>query len=152
MPPPPEYTEEASDRSPNRGDDRRFTLWDASTPPPPWSETVYLWRGHNDQGSARSLLKYAEGKSEQFRAKYLEWIHHIGHSRVDGKRVIDHLALGHGLSYWWLTRVTEKNPYTSPISDVVRLLALEDILGREQIHSLLLVSPDRRLAAALESL
>jgi len=97
-------------------------------------------------------LKYAEGKSKQFRAKYLEWIHNIGQRRVDGKRIVDHLVLDPGLSYWWLTRVAEKNMYTSPISDVVRLFALEDILERKSIHALRVVSRDPRLASTLESL
>ena len=129
-----------------------LTLWDSTEPPPTDAGIVYRWNGHADKGSTRSLLCYAEEHGQRLRQKYLAWVHDVGESRVAGKRLIDHLAIEDGLSYWWLTTFVEKSPYKSPITDAIRLLALEEIIVQQRPGGLRLVSANRSLSDALSGL
>ena len=104
------------------------TLWDSKADPPGNAGLVYRWNGWAEKDSVYSLFRYIEDRSERIRRKYLTWIHELGESRIDGKRLIDHLAFEDGLSYWWMTLLVEKSIYKSPISNAIRLLALEEIV------------------------
>lgn len=115
-------------------------VWDSPASPSGRNGLVYRWNGHADNASAHSLLRYVETHEDQLRRKYLAWIHDLGESRVNGRRLIDHLAFDDGLSYWWLTRLSEKSPYKSPITDAIRLLALEEIVVQRRPRTLRLVS------------
>ena len=106
-----------------------------------------------ENDSVQCLLRYAEAHGERLRRKYLAWIHDLGESQIDGKRLIDHLAVDNGLSYWWLTLLAEKSPWKSPpIVDAIRLLALEEILLEEKPGTFLLVSANRSLHEVLSDL
>ena len=132
----------------NRGG-ASITVWDASGEPPRQSGQVYLWNGYAETDSVHSLLRYVETHGERLRRKYLAWIHELGECRIDGKRVIDHLAFEDGLSYWWMTLLVEKSIYKSPMTDAVRLLALDEIIVRQRPGQMRLVSASRSLHEAL---
>jgi len=128
-----------------------ITVWDTSSEPPEDSGLVYRWNGYAEKDSVHSLLQYVEIHGERLRRKYLEWIHDLGESRIDGKRVIDHLALDDGLSYWWMTLFVEQSPWKSPsIIDAIRLLALEEIIAQHRPDQLRLVSANRYLHEVLD--
>lgn len=129
-----------------------LTVWDSSASPAGRRGPVYQWNGHADEASAQSLLRYVDTHEEPLRRKYLAWIHELGESRVDGLRLIDHLAFEDGLSYWWLTRLAEKSPYRSPIAEAIRLLALEEIVARDKPRVLRLVSANPILHETLSGL
>jgi surface carbohydrate biosynthesis protein (TIGR04326 family) len=100
-----------------------------------------------------SVPLYVEDHAERLRAKYLAFIHDLGESQVNGRRVVDHLSFGDGLSFWWLTLLAEKSPLKSPeIFSCIRLLALEEILVERKPPALELVSADGELADALRTL
>ena len=91
--------------------------------------------------------------AERLRCAYLSWIHDLGETRIDGRRVIDHLSLGDGLSYWWMTLLVEQSPWKSPqMVDAIRILALEEILLAEGPEAVRLVSGNRRLHEVLVDL
>lgn len=129
-----------------------LTVWDSRADPPEHAGPVYRWNGLAETASVRSLLRYAETHGERLRRKYLEWIHDLGESRIEGKRIIDHLALGAGLSYWWMTLLAEKSFYKSPITDAIRLLAVEEIVFEQKPGVLRLVSANRILHETLRDL
>lgn len=129
-----------------------ITVWDTSADPPEQAGLVYLWNGFAEGDSVHSLLRYVEAHGEQLRRKYLACIHDLGETRIDGKRLIDHLAFEDGLSYWWMTLFVEKSFYKSPITDAVRLLALEEIVVRQRSGKLRLVSANRSLHEVLSGL
>lgn len=91
-------------------EDSLFILWDCSADPSEYSGLVYSWNGYAETAFVHSLFRYVESHDERLRRKYLAWIHNLGESRIDGKRLIDHLTLQDGLSYWWLTLFAEKIP------------------------------------------
>lgn len=128
-------------------------LWDSSVEPPVDRGLVYRWNGRAEQGGVHSLLRYVEVHGERLRRKYLAWIHQLGESRIAGTRLIDHLALEPGLSFWWMTLLVEKNLWKSPsITDAIRIFALEEILLEHRPRTLLLVSANRSLHEVLSGL
>jgi surface carbohydrate biosynthesis protein (TIGR04326 family) len=130
-----------------------LTLWDSQNDPPEYEGRVYLWNGYAEKDSIYSLFRYVETHGERLRCKYLAWVHDLGEIQVDGKRVIDHLALADGLSYWWMTLFVEKSPWKSPsIIDAIRLFALEEIIVQQKPDKLKLVSANRNLHNTLNSL
>jgi surface carbohydrate biosynthesis protein (TIGR04326 family) len=111
---------------------------------------IYCWNGYEEPGGVLSILRYVETHGESLRRKYLAWIHDLGESRIGDKRVIDHMALACGLSYWWLTLFVEQSPWKSPsIIDALRLLAIEEIVQAERPSKVRLVSANRQLSEAL---
>ena len=101
----------------------------------------YLWNGYAETAAVHSLLRYVENHAERLRGKYLAWIHDLGESRIEGKRIIDHLAFLDGLSYWWMTLFVEKSFGKSlSMTDAIRLFALEDIVSDQKPGKLKLVS------------
>ncbi len=130
-----------------------LTVWDAPADPPSASGLVYRWNGYGEAAQVRSLLGYVEVHSDRLRRAYLSWVHDLGETCVRGRRVVDHLALANGLSYWWMTLLVEQSPWKSPsMVDAIRVLALEEILSANPPGSVRLVSSDRRLHAVLSDL
>jgi surface carbohydrate biosynthesis protein (TIGR04326 family) len=123
-----------------------LTLWDSPAEPSDIEGKVCRWNGYVQTDQTCSLLGHVESHGERLRQKYLAWIHDLAECRIADRRVVDHLALGEDLSYWWMTLLAEKNPWKSPsINDAVRLLALEEIVADQKPSRLRLVSADYRL-------
>ena len=51
---------------------------------------IWLWTGYADRGVARSLMRRVEENGESLRRRFSTWIHDLGETLLDGKRVIDH--------------------------------------------------------------
>ena len=102
-------------------------VWDAEGLPPDGDWTVVLWRGSTESAfqSAVSIPKFVEDNAVVLKARYLAWIYDLGEKLIDGKRLIDHLELRPGFSYWWMTAIAQKFTYVgSPhITDAIRLMA-----------------------------
>lgn len=130
-----------------------LTLFDSRAELYEHNGLVYTWNGYSEKGSIFSLLRYVEAHSESLRSKYLTWIHDLGESHVNGNRLIDHLALENGLSYWWMTLFAEQDPWkSSSITDAIRLLALEEIIIQQKPSKVRLVSAKRSLHEVLSGL
>ena len=126
------------------------TVWDLNGGPPPKIGDVLCWQSYFQQESVTSVPRYLEDNSARFREKYLAFIHDLGESLVDGKRIVDHLDIGEGLSFWWMTQLAEKSPFKSPcIYNCLRLMALEEILLQRKPSFLTLQSCDSDLAKAI---
>jgi surface carbohydrate biosynthesis protein (TIGR04326 family) len=130
-----------------------MVVWDLSTDPPESAADVLCWGASEERTGVTSVPLYVEDHAERLRAKYLAFIHDLGESQIDGRRVVDHLSLGDGPSFWWLTLLAEKSPLKSPgIFSGIRLFALEEILVDRRPPALELVSADRDLADAVRTL
>ena len=128
-------------------------VWDCKADPPDSRGEVLHWQSYVQSGSIFSVPHYLEVHAERLRAKYVAFIHDLGESRIDGKRVVDHLSVGDGFSFWWMTQLVEKNPIKSPwIYDCLRLLALEEILLDRKPSALTFCSSDSNLAQAVRRL
>ena len=96
-----------------------------------------------------SIPRLVEDNSESLRARYLMWIHDLGETKVNGKRIVDHLEIRPGLSYWWMTLLAQKCTYAaSPnIYHAIRLLACEDLCGSMNVRKIKVVTSHRELAS-----
>ncbi len=130
----------------------KLIVWDSPEPSADNGPGVYCWNGYAETGNTHSLFRYVDRHGERLRAKYLAWISDLGEGRVDGKRLIDHLAFKDGLSYWWMTLFAEKSIYKSPLSAAIRLLALEEIIIEQKPDKVLLVSADSILHETISKL
>lgn len=128
-------------------------VWDRNDNPPAAMGEVLCWRSYADGSSGGSVPRYLETHAERLRAKYLAFIHDLGESHIGGKRIVEHLDLGDGFSFWWMTQLSEKSPFKSPqIYGCLRLMALEEILLEKKPSELTLDSSDRDLAQAVRRL
>lgn len=129
-------------------------VWDRPADPGYGADArVLCWQSYLHGGPVDSVPRYLEEHAERIRARYLAFIHAIGEYRVAGRRIVDHLDLGEGCSFWWMTLVAEKNPLKSNrVYDCLRLIALEEILAGAPPSELVLVSASKALAEAIGAL
>jgi surface carbohydrate biosynthesis protein (TIGR04326 family) len=130
-------------------------VWDAEGRPPDGDWTPVLWRGFADKATPGvvSMPTLVEDRAAVLKAAYLGWIYELGEYRFSGRRLLDHLELRPGFSYWWMTLVAEKcNWAKSPqITDAIRLFALEHWLTGRPVARLILASCSKSLAECMQS-
>jgi len=103
-------------------------VWDRPERPPTFDGTVVLWRSSNKEDNIVSLTEYLECNAEELRKKYLGFIYDLGKRNIQGKSVLEHMDIGHGFSFWWMTSLAEKSPFKSPIIyECLMILALEKL-------------------------
>jgi surface carbohydrate biosynthesis protein (TIGR04326 family) len=128
-------------------------VWDAEGIPPEVDWTVVLWRGFAESAcqSVVAIPKLVEDNADVLKARYLAWIYDLGEKRIDGKRLVDHLQLRQGFSYWWMTAIAQKFTYAgSPhITDAIRLMAFDTWATEHTFGRVVLTSSNRPLAACM---
>jgi surface carbohydrate biosynthesis protein (TIGR04326 family) len=96
------------------------------------SNKVWYWGSLNDCDNCYSLSQYVESNGYSIRKKYLAFIHEIGQKSIGGSRIVEHLEITKGFSFWWMTLLAEKSLLKSPaIQDCLKLYALAEILEKE---------------------
>lgn len=126
---------------------------------------VLLDRGANFTGNAGRVVHWAEvevpqghdsvpllveNQAQVLRQEYLAWVHDLGEHRLKGRTVKEHLRLGAGASYWWMTLVAAKDPSKAPaIYTVFKLRALERLYLTSGCRGIILRSGDPRLHQVL---
>jgi len=131
-----------------------FLIWDNEGDAPDGNWTKILWRDFNSEAekSTISVPRLVEEDATPLRERYLAWIYELGEQQIDGKSVREHLQLRPGFSYWWMTLLAEKSSFKTPrIFDVIRLLALEEILQKKNPQNIILVSGDKIIADTIRS-
>jgi len=134
----------------------KVLIWDADSAPPVSDGLVVLWRafaGSTDAGVV-SIPALVEANAESLRARYLTWVYDLGETPIEGKRLVDHLEIRPGFSYWWMTLFSEKCNYSkSPhIDDAVRLLAFEQWADEHRLGQITLITANAALAECMDSL
>lgn len=128
-------------------------VWDQKGDPPTGSEHVICWQSYAQSDSISSIPRYLEDNAERLRKKYLAFIYDLGESKINGKRIVDHLDLGDRFSYWWMTTLAEKSPLKSPrIYDCLRLIAVEEMLTEMRPSDLTLAGSDHAVSEAISGL
>ena len=129
-------------------------IWDADGEPPVGDWTTLLWRSYDTKGSKDvvSVPQLVEDNAESLRASYLAWIYELGETKVKEKRIVDHLEIRPGFSYWWMTLLAQKCTYAaSPnIYHAIRLLACEHVCKATEIEKITVVTSQPLLAAELQ--
>ena len=129
-------------------------IWDADGEPPVGDWTTLLWRSYDTKGRKDiiSIPQLVEDNAESLRARYLAWIYELGETKVKEKRIVDHLEIRPGFSYWWMTLLAQKCTYAaSPnIYHAIRLLACEHVCKATEIEKITVVTSQPLLAAELQ--
>jgi len=131
-------------------------VWDSNESPPVIKgSVVVLWRNFGDASSPEevSIPRLIELHADELRSRYLAWIYELGEMRIRNQRLVDHLELRPGFSYWWMTPFVEKCNYSkSPqIADAIRLMAFEKWVAGRLFRSLVLTSANPFLAECFRS-
>jgi surface carbohydrate biosynthesis protein (TIGR04326 family) len=129
-------------------------VWDEDLAPAGHDGITLLWSGFAEKENSRviSLPKFVEENALSLRGRYLAWIYELGEMQVNGKRIVDHLEIRSGLSYWWMTVLSEKSIFKSPhIFDVIKLFALEDIQKEIKPVKIILTSADKKMAGIFKT-
>ena len=131
-------------------------IWDLEGSPPAGDFTNVLWHEFVTPESTKSISipELIEKNAEALRSRYLAWIFELGELRIDDHRLIDHLEIRPGFSYWWMTLLVEKcNHYKAlQITDAIRLFAFEEWAKNfPTIEAVKLVSANHELRECLES-
>jgi surface carbohydrate biosynthesis protein (TIGR04326 family) len=125
-------------------------IWDSEGALPIGDWTSLLWRSYDSggRGDVFSIPRLIEDNASHLRARYLAWIYELGETMVRGKRLIEHLELRSGFSYWWMTLFAEKCNYSKSkqIDDVIRLMAFEKWATSRSISHVVLVSANQPLS------
>lgn len=130
-------------------------IWDAEGEPPVGDWTTVLWCSfrENDDSSVISIPKLVEEQAEALRKRYLAWIYELGELHINSKRLIDHLELRAGFSYWWMTLLAQKfnASGTSQIDNAIKAFAFESLVSERKVESIVLISNNDKLASTLKS-
>lgn len=130
-------------------------IWDSEHSQSISDGQVFLWQSYaeNESGKSISIPRLVEENSVILKARYLAWVHDLGEANYNGKRVIDHLKLRPGFSFWWMTLFAEKCNYeTSPqITNAIRFLAFDMFCRDNTFVSVHLTSDCRALAECFQN-
>ena len=124
-------------------------IWDSETKFPKTEKITVLWKQYVDVDSPQnvvSLPEYIEKNSERLRNQFLEFVYDIGHSKINGTTIQQHLQIRETLSYWWMTLFASTRWHqSSQITEAIKLLALEELLKDQSWSDLELVSGNQNL-------
>jgi surface carbohydrate biosynthesis protein (TIGR04326 family) len=130
----------------------RLIIWDSSDQPPDQVPCV-LWNGYQDRGEQESLLRRVEQDGSRLRRECLQWFDGLGQLQIDGQSLVDWLELEPGLSYWSMTLVAELNYLkTRAFLDILRLMAIEEIIDERRPQTVRLESGNNALREAISGL
>ena len=130
-------------------------IWDTGdSPPRHFDGSIYLWSSLQDdfQQNIHSIPRFVELNAEKLRSEYLSYVYQLGENEHKKKRVVSHLKIRPGFSYWWMTLLAEKcNHSKSPlIVDAIKFLALMDMLQGHQVREVKLASNNTVLYEVLQ--
>jgi surface carbohydrate biosynthesis protein (TIGR04326 family) len=142
----PEYSEKKPART-------SLLIWDAEGEPPEGDLTPVLWREFvsNAQSDAVSIPAMIETNADLLKKRYLTWVFELGEKSIQGKRLVEHLQLRPGFSYWWMTLFAEKCNFSKSkhIDDAIRLMAFEDWAKNQSISHVVLSTANHSLAECI---
>ncbi len=131
-------------------------VWDADLPHDFGDDATILWRQsvENNRVNTFSISQLVEKDADALREQYLAWIYKLGQARIRGKKVVEHLSLRSGLSYWWMGALAQKFNLSerSGIHDAFKVMALEKWLAEQNFHALVLFSENDQLDECLRSM
>ena len=128
-------------------------IWDAEGEPPDGEWTPVLWREFvsNAQPDAVSIPALIETNADLLRKRYLEWVYELGEKIIQGRRLVEHLQLRPGFSFWWMTLFAEKCNYSKSkqIDDAIRLMAFDEWATNQSVSRVVLSTANQSLAKCI---
>mgnify|MGYP006076058443 CR=1 FL=1 len=133
---------------------KTINIWDSDLIPATQDCPDVLWRSYIESKNEQmvSIPRLVEENSVVLKKRYLAWVFDLGETVIRGKRVVDHLELRSGFSFWWMTLISEKLNYSSSpqITTAIRLLAFDLWARDKNVDSIILTSENKGLAECIE--
>lgn len=134
----------------------KLLVWDTDERLHAKHDSVAYWQSYDasEINNTHSIPQLVEDNASQLRSQYLALIYKLGEAEVSGKRVVKHLEIRPGFSYWWMTLLTEKcNFAKSPqIDNAIKLMAFKEWLKERDYRHISLASSNAQLANAMRLL
>jgi surface carbohydrate biosynthesis protein (TIGR04326 family) len=129
-------------------------LWCSEKPAPVGHWTTVLWQNFSSNTNEISIPYLVEQQSDVLKKRLLAWIYDLGELKINHKRLIDHLEIREGFSYWWMTSLAGKRSHTkSPrFYDAIRLLILEDLIQAYPVRNIILATHDKEILNIVKKL
>ncbi len=107
-------------------------------------DMVVYWASFESAANTLSIPEIVEKEAEPFKEKYLNWLHGLGNTQIDGHRIVEHLEIRDGFSFWWMSLIVEKSQWKSKeLYNVFRLLALEELIQKQDITKIIIAIDDK---------
>ena len=102
-------------------------------------ELAVLWDKEHDKENIISIPKYLDDNKFQVRKEFLQVLHDIEISNINGKSILKHLEIEDNFSYWWLTSLGQAEPFSNGknIYEIIKLICLKNILDKYQFNDLI---------------
>lgn len=130
-------------------------IWDVEELPEATLGKIALWRSFTDRVSPNlvSIPTLVEKNANSLKRRYFAWIYSLGEAKIHGRRLVDHLELRPGFSYWWMTLSVLKSNYSElpHIGNAFKLMALEGWLVDQKFTHVKLVSTNALLSQCINA-
>ena len=131
-------------------------IWDTASASPPDGEWVtVLWRSYDltSVKNSISIPALVEDDALALREQYLAWLYDLGETQIDGIRLIEHIVLDSGLSYWWMTLLTEKSNYSKSkgVEDAIKLMAFVNWCSLHKVERVILHTSNKYLTHCIKA-
>ena len=127
-----------------------LAIWDGDRTDHADGAHVLLWRGGAAGAGRRTIIEYLEAHADEVRRRYLAWAHDLGELRVMGRRLRERFIVSDGASLWAQSLFVEQSAWKQPSQqEVLKLLALELLLGAERPGRVEFSSANRALSATV---
>ena len=89
---------------------KTINIWDSDLIPATQDCPDVLWRSYIESKNDKivSIPRLVEKNSVVLKKRYLAWIFDLGETVIRGKRVVDHLEISPGFSFWWMSLISQK--------------------------------------------
>ncbi len=107
----------------------------------------------SDKSNYMSILSFIEKNDEYYKEKYLNFIRYLKKSYFLSKPLINNYYIYNNFSLWEMSLFEEKSIYKTPgINELIKILALKDIVKKNKIKKIILYSGNKKLASNISSL
>ncbi len=101
----------------------------------------------------QNLSAYIEKNSSTLKNRYLDFINDLTNYNLNNKNFKEIFSLNNGYSLWWMSKITEKSIYKSPlVFNSIKLLALEKIITSNSYKRIILSSENIEIIKTISDL
>lgn len=100
----------------------------------PVKETLVLhWNFQKPEDNLISIPEYLDQNSNIIKDLFLDYIHELGHKKIDNNSLISKLKISKKFSFWWLNLISEKSPFKSKnILNALKILCIIKIINEKK--------------------
>ena len=115
-------------------------------------DIIIQWQISTDIKNSISIPLIAEKYDYKFRQDLLLYFYELSELRINGKKNSEILLLNGDVSFWWMTRLSEKRNFdvSKNIVDIIYLLAFKDYISKINVTSLEVFTHNLQLSKVIQ--